>query len=72
MDGATNLNVSNAAPAITAGGVKKLKKSMAKDAAAAEKQVAQVGKALKSAEKDEGKAEKASPTGTYGLRGALT
>ncbi|KAI9455794.1 hypothetical protein BJY52DRAFT_1188210 [Lactarius psammicola] len=60
MDGATNMNVSNAPPAITAGEAKKLKKSIAKDAAAAEKHVAHVGKALRSAEKDESKAEKAA------------
>lgn len=58
MDGATNMNVSNAPPAITAGEAKKLKKAMAKDAAAAEKHVSQVSKSLRSAEKDEIKAEK--------------
>ncbi|KAF8267092.1 hypothetical protein EI94DRAFT_1731397 [Lactarius quietus] len=62
MDGATNMNVSNAPPVITAGEAKKLKKTIAKDAAAAEKHVAQVSKALRSAEKDEGKAEKAAHT----------
>ena len=58
MDGATNMNVSNAPPAITTGEAKKLKKAMAKDAAAAEKHVSQVSKSLRSAEKDEIKAEK--------------
>ena len=62
MDGATNMNVSNAPPAITAGEAKKLKKTLAKDAAAAEKHVVQVSKSLKSAEKDESKAEKVSPS----------
>lgn len=62
MDGATNMNVSNAPPAITAGETKKLKKTLAKDAAAAEKHVVQVSKSLKSAEKDESKAEKVSPS----------
>ncbi len=61
MDGATNMNTSNAPPAITAGETKKLKKSITKDAAAAEKHVTQVGKSLRSAEKDESKAEKVSP-----------
>ena len=60
MDGATNMNVSNAPPAITAGETKKLKKTFAKDAAAAEKHVAQVSKSLRSAEKNESKAEKVS------------
>lgn len=60
MDGATNMNASNAPPTITAGEVKKLKKTITKDAAAAEKHVAHVGKALKSAEKDEGKAQKST------------
>ena len=65
MDGATNMNASNAPPAITAGEAKKLKKTFAKDAAAAEKHVVQVSKSLRSAEKDEIKAEKVSPP-TYG------
>ena len=58
MDGATNVNVSNAPPAITAGEAKKLKKTIAKDSAAAEKHVGNVSKSLRSAEKDESKAEK--------------
>ncbi|KAI9433301.1 hypothetical protein H4582DRAFT_1000660 [Lactarius indigo] len=60
MDGAVNMNASNAPPAVTASEAKKLKKSISKDAAAAEKHVAHVGKALRSAEKDENKAEKAA------------
>ncbi|KAH8996972.1 hypothetical protein EDB86DRAFT_2829009 [Lactarius hatsudake] len=60
MDGATNMNASNAPPAITAGEAKKLKKSISKDAAAAEKLVSHIGKSLRSAEKDESKAEKAA------------
>ena len=68
MDGATNMNVSNAPPAITAGSAKKLKKTFAKDAAAAEKHVAQVSNSLKSAEKDEGRAEKVSPSSLFVAR----
>ncbi|KAN0131038.1 hypothetical protein V8E53_011171 [Lactarius tabidus] len=60
MDGATNMNISNAPPVITAGEAKKLKKTIAKNAAAAEKHVSQVSKSLRSAEKDESKAEKAA------------
>jgi hypothetical protein len=78
MDGATNMNISNAPPVITAGEAKKLKKTIAKNAAAAEKHVSQVSKSLRSAEKDESKAEKVSPltvvvTNTpSSLRGART
>jgi 3-deoxy-D-arabino-heptulosonate 7-phosphate (DAHP) synthase class II len=72
MDGATNMNVSNAPPAITAGEAKKLKKTIAKDAAAAEKHVSQVSKSLRSAEKDENKAEKVRTNIPSSLRGART
>jgi hypothetical protein len=58
MDGAINMNPSNAPQVVTSSEAKKVKKSIAKDAAAAQKYVAQVGKALKSAEKEESKAEK--------------
>ncbi|KAH9962429.1 hypothetical protein BC827DRAFT_220888 [Russula dissimulans] len=60
MDGAINMNPSNAPRALTPYEAKKVEKSIAKDAAAAEKHVARVGKTLKSAEKEEGKAEKAA------------
>jgi hypothetical protein len=60
MDGATNKNPSNAPP-LTAREEKKVERSIAKEATAAEKHVSQVGKALKAAQKDEGKAEKVCP-----------
>ena len=58
MDGATNVNPSNVPHVLTSREEKKIKRSLAKEATAAEKHVAQVGKALKSAEKGEIKAEK--------------
>jgi hypothetical protein len=58
MDGAINMNPSNAPQVVTSSEAKKVKRSIAKDAAAAQKHVAQVGKALKSAEKEESTAEK--------------
>ena len=58
MDGATNVNPSNAPHVSTSREEKRVERSIAKEATVAEKQVAQVGKTLKSAEKDEGKAEK--------------
>ena len=62
MDGATNVNPSNAphvlTSSLTSREEKKIKRSLAKEATAAEKHVAQVAKALKSAEKGEIKAEK--------------
>ena len=61
MDGATNMTASNAPPTIAAGEAKKLKKTIATDAAAAEKHVGNVSKSLRSAEKDESKAEKVCP-----------
>ncbi|KAI0253171.1 hypothetical protein BJV78DRAFT_1197257 [Lactifluus subvellereus] len=62
MDGATNMNPSNAPQALTASAseTKKLEKFIAKEEAAAEKHIAHVSKALKSAEKDDRKAEKAT------------
>jgi hypothetical protein len=58
MDGATNVNPSNALQVMTSSEAKKVDKRIAKDAAAAEKHVTRAGKALKSAEKNEGRAEK--------------
>jgi hypothetical protein len=58
MDGATNVNPSNAPHVLTPREEKNVERSIAREATVDEKQVAQVGKALKSAEKDEGKAEK--------------
>jgi hypothetical protein len=58
MDGATNVNPSNAPHVLTSREGKKVERSIAREATVDEKHVAQVGKALKSAEKDEGKAEK--------------
>jgi hypothetical protein len=52
------VNPSNAPHVLTSREEKKVERSIAKEATVAEKQVAQVGKTLKSAEKDEGKAEK--------------
>jgi hypothetical protein len=62
MDGAVNLNPSNSSHVMTSRDAKKIEKSMAKEAAAAQKYVTQVGKALKSAVQDESKAEKVSIT----------
>ena len=53
-----NMNRSNAPPVLTSGEAKKVEKSIALEAAAAEKHVAQVSKALKSAIKEEEKVEK--------------
>jgi hypothetical protein len=58
MDGATNVNPSNAPHVMSSREEKKVERSIAKEGKVAEKQVAQVGKTLKSAEKDESKAEK--------------
>ncbi len=58
MDGAINMNPSNAPQVVTSSEAKKVKRSITKDAAVAQKHVAQVGKALKSAEKEESTAEK--------------
>ena len=59
MDGAVNMNPSNAPRVLTSGEAKKVEKSIALEAAAAEKHVAQVSKALKTAIKEEEMAEKA-------------
>lgn len=58
MDGATNVNPSNAPQVLTPREGKKVERSLAKEASAAEKHLAQVIKALKSAEKEEVKMEK--------------
>jgi len=58
MDGAVNMNPSNAPHVLRSSEAKKIEKSVAKEAATDEKHVAQVVKALRSAEKDESKAEK--------------
>ena len=58
MDGAVNMNPSNASHVLTSGEAKKMEKSIALEAAAAEKHVAQVNRALMSAIKEEEKAEK--------------
>jgi hypothetical protein len=71
MDGAINMNPSNAPRALTPYEAKKVEKSIAKDAAAAEKHVARVGKTLKSAEKEEGKAEKVCLLTTCSAVGAM-
>ncbi len=60
MDGATNVNPSNAPHVLSTREEKKVERSIAKETTVAEKHVAQVGKALKSAQNDEGKAEKVS------------
>lgn len=56
MDGATNVNPSNAPHSSRE--EKKVQRSLAKEASAAQKNVAQVGKALKTAEKELVKMEK--------------
>jgi hypothetical protein len=53
-----NMNPSNVPRVLSSSEAKKIEKSVAKEAAADEKHIAQVGKALKSAEKDEERAEK--------------
>jgi nitrate reductase assembly molybdenum cofactor insertion protein NarJ len=58
MDGAVNMNPSNAPHVLSSSEAKKIEKSVAKETAADEKHIAQVVKTLKSAEKDESKAEK--------------
>jgi hypothetical protein len=60
MDGASNMDPSNAMHALTASArvTKKLSMCSTTDAAAVKKLVPHIGKALKSAEKNEGKAEK--------------
>jgi hypothetical protein len=58
MDGATKMNPSDNPHILTAREEKKVKRSLFKEATVAEKHVAQAGKALKSAEKDERQAEK--------------
>jgi hypothetical protein len=58
MDGATKTNPSDTPHILTAREEKKVKRSLTKEATVAEKHVAQAGKALKSAENDERKAEK--------------
>jgi hypothetical protein len=58
MDDAANMNPSNAPHVLRSSEAKKIEKSVAKEAAADAKHVAQVVKALRSAEKTESKAEK--------------
>ena len=58
MDGTTKMNLSDTPHVLTAREEKQVKRSIAKEATIAEKHVAQAGKALKSAENDERKAEK--------------
>ena len=58
MDGAVNMNPSNAPQVLSSSETKKIEKSVAKEAVADEKNVAQVLKALRSAEKEEAKVEK--------------
>jgi hypothetical protein len=58
MDGAVNMNPYNAPHVLSSSEAKKIEKSVAKEATADEKHIAQVVKTLKSAEKDESKAEK--------------
>jgi hypothetical protein len=58
MDGAVNMNPSNAPHVLTSGEVKKVEKSIALEASAAEKHIAQVNKSLELAIKEEKKAEK--------------
>jgi hypothetical protein len=58
MDGETNVNPSNSPHVLTSREEKKVERSLAREATIDEKHVAQVGKALRSAEKDEVKAEK--------------
>jgi hypothetical protein len=58
MDGAVNMNPSNAPHILRSSEAKKIEKAVAMEAAADEKHVAQVVKALRSAEKDESKAER--------------
>ena len=58
MDGATKMNPSDTPHILTAREEKQVKRSIAKENTVAEKHVAQAGKALKSAENDERKAEK--------------
>ncbi|KAI0260915.1 hypothetical protein BC834DRAFT_973047 [Gloeopeniophorella convolvens] len=61
MDGSANVNLSNApSHTYTVQEAKKLERTIAKDAAAAEKHLTHVGKTLKSAEKEESKVEKAT------------
>jgi hypothetical protein len=58
MDSATETNPSDIPHVLTAREEKKVKRSIAREATVAEKQVTQAGKARKSAENDEEKAEK--------------
>jgi hypothetical protein len=68
MDGATKMNPSDTPHNLTALEEKKVKRSIAKEATVAEKHVSQAGKALKSAENDEGKAEKVCLPIQVGMR----
>lgn len=56
------MNPSNASHVLTPGEAKKMEKSITLEAAAAEKHVAQVSRALMSAIKEEEKAEKVRPS----------
>jgi len=60
MDGAVNMNpsTSNAPHVLTSGEAKKVEKSIALEASAAEKHIAQVNKSLELAIKEEKKVEK--------------
>jgi hypothetical protein len=58
MDDAANMNPFNTPKVLKSSEAKKLEKSVAKEAAADAKHVAQVVKALRSAEKTESKAER--------------
>lgn len=58
MDSTTKMNPSDVPHILTAREEKQVKRSIAKEATVADKNVAQAGKALKSAENDEEKAEK--------------
>jgi len=66
------MNPSNVPHTLTANEAKRVEKLIAKDSAAAEKHVARVGKALKSAEKQESKTEKVCLLTTCGGRHAFT